>query len=415
MGKAKRGRKRGGRQKGYYYRRGRGWHALDGKKSVALLFPNGEPIRERTADPAQVKDAYQRWFNAKQEEFLAEQAARDAALQADLDAQAGVVSTAVTLAEVSRVFLQHIAANGAKTTYYSRANTLYDFCMALPARFRPKNGETPRYTKSELAEMKRHRCNHPAYGEMPVAKLTPLHVDEWLDAHPTWKNSRRGRIQTLKRALNYAVERHLIPENPIARYKVGRSRGRITYFTPEQEQALLKHANKHLALVLKVCIRTGLRYGAEFIPLTASQVVDMGDRMELRVTPKKTKRSEKYRLVRVTDPEVIGIIRQQMKRYPKGPLFRNTQGNPWKADNLTVCFTKLRRRVEKLEKMQFDSDACLNTCRHTYAKRTLQGFWTGKPTTIETLARLMGNTPQVCWDHYVQWCDSYNAPLWEAC
>jgi hypothetical protein len=97
------------------------------------------------------------------------------------------------------------------------------------------------------------------------------------------------------------------------------------------------------------------------------------------------------------------------RRYGSG------RDQPWKADNLTVAFTRLRRRVERVEGIQFDADACMNTCRHTYAKRTLQGYWTGKPTTTETLARLMGNTPQVCWEHYVQWCEAYNTALWEAC
>jgi integrase len=240
-------------------------------------------------------------------------------------------------------------------------------------------------------------------------------VDGWLNSHPTWLNGRRLRIHALKRALNYAVERNLIAENPIARYKVGRSRSRITYFTPEQEAALVKHAAPNLRMAIQVCIRTGVRYGAEFVTLTAQQIDDLGDRMEWRVTPKRTKKSEKYRLVRVTDPAILALTREQMKKYPQGPIFRNESGNPWIPDNLTVSFVRLRRRVEKLEGIQFDTDACMYSCRHTFAKRTLQGYWTGKPTTIETLARLMGNTPQVCWKHYVQWCEAYNSALWEAC
>ena len=50
-------------------------------------------------------------------------------------------------------------------------------------------------------------------------------------------------------------------------------------------------------------------------------------------------------------------------------------------------------------------DSCMYACRHTYAKRTLQGYWTGKPTTVEVLAKLMGNSPEICWRHYVQWCE----------
>ena len=54
------------------------------------------------------------------------------------------------------------------------------------------------------------------------------------------------------------------------------------------------------------------------------------------------------------------------------------------------------------------------TCRHTFAKRTLSGYYTGQPVTIEVLAGLMGNTPKVCWEHYAQWADQYNDPLWAA-
>jgi len=33
--------------------------------------------------------------------------------------------------------------------------------------------------------------------------------------------------------------------------------------------------------------------------------------------------------------------------------------------------------------------------------------WAAKPCTIEQLAGLMGNTRQVCWEHYAKWCDNY--------
>ncbi len=167
-------------------------------------------------------------------------------------------------------------------------------------------------------------------------------------------------------------------------------------------------------LVSRLGIRTGLRYGIEFTTLTKDQIADMGNRMEGRVTPKKTKTTQKYRIVRVTAPEIIAITRQQMEEFPAGPIFRNRNGGPWTPSNLTTAFVRLRRRVEKRESLKFDADACMYSCRHTYAKRTLQGYWTGRAATIETLAKLLGNTPQVCWKHYVQWCESYSEPLWEA-
>jgi len=396
MGKGKLGRKRGTRNRGYHYRKGRGWYALDGNRRTPLCYADGRHIKVKDTNPVEVEQAYRRWQVAQQAQQRA--AAAEATTESSL--------AEATLEAVCGAYLAHVKATGAKSTYYGRANTLFDFCRALPGRCRPK-GETP----PAVAE----RCHHHAYGQLAASALTALHIDEWLNAHPAWKGCRRLRIQALKRAMSYGVERQLIKVNPIAGYKVGKSRGRITYFTPEQEAALLRQANPGLRMAIQVCIRTGLRYGAEYIPLTAQQIVDLGDRMEWRVTPKRTKRSEKYRLVRVADAAIIALAREQINRHPAGPIFRNERGDPWKGDNLTMAFTRLRRRVERIEGIQFDADACMNTCRHTYAKRTLQGYWTGKPTTTETLARLMGNTPHVCWEHYVQWCEAYNSALWEAC
>lgn len=54
-----------------------------------------------------------------------------------------------------------------------------------------------------------------------------------------------------------------------------------------------------------------------------------------------------------------------------------------------------------------------HTCRHTYAKRMLGGFWAA-PATLEVLAGLMGNTPTICWQHYAQWSGQYTDPFWAA-
>jgi hypothetical protein len=64
--------------------------------------------------------------------------------------------------------------------------------------------------------------------------------------------------------------------------------------------------------------------------------------------------------------------------------------------------------------MAFDRDCVLYSTRHTYAKRILQGYWSGKPTNIETLARLMGNSPAICRAHYLQWDETSTEFLWQS-
>ena len=57
MAKVHAGRKAGGCNRGYYYRKGRGWYALDGKKQVALRYEDGTPIKDAKAHSRDVREA----------------------------------------------------------------------------------------------------------------------------------------------------------------------------------------------------------------------------------------------------------------------------------------------------------------------------------------------------------------------
>ena len=245
-----------------------------------------------------------------------------------------------------------------------------------------------------------------------LSDLKPLHIDQWLNAHPTWKGGRRSRIQAVKRAINYAKESGLIAANPIYGYKTPRPVSRVTNITPKQEAACLELANHALRMAIKVCIRTGARPGSEFAKLSAKHVFDRGDRMEWKFQPDEAK-TRTLRIIRIRDPEVMQIVRQQMKHHKRGPLFLNTRGAPWTRESLAGGFRALKERLKRRKGIELDADACMYSCRHTYAKRILQGHWSGKATNIETLARLMGNSPQVCRDHYLQWSEIDNDPVWE--
>lgn len=66
---------------------------------------------------------------------------------------------------------------------------------------------------------------HSLGGEMVVTALKPLHVQQWLDAHPTWVTGRRGAIIAVQRAMNWAARIRHITDNPI-RYMEKPAQGR---------------------------------------------------------------------------------------------------------------------------------------------------------------------------------------------
>ena len=396
MAKKRSGRKKGGHNKGFYYRKNRGWCAVEGSKRIPLRYEDGQPIRDAQADERDVREAYARYLLEKQ--TLPE------------------IQNTTTVGEVCLAYLAEAKANGAAKTHADRADTLYDFCYGVPSEYRQYSGHAEFRSRDQkrsphAKQQAEDRRIHQGYGTLPAVELTKLDIDQWLNAHPTWAGGRRSRIQAVKRALNYGVERSIIPDNPIRGYYVPHPQGRVTYITPQQEQILLEHANDALAMAIRVCIRTGARFGKEFIRLTKRHVTDLGDRMEWKFKADEAK-TKRLRIIRIADAEIIELTRRQMSQKREGPIFRSLSGGPWSKKNLSQRFRFLKYKLET-QGVEFDPDCCMYSCRHTYAKRILEGYWTGKPTNIETLARLMGNSPQVCREHYLQWSVVDNEFLWE--
>jgi integrase len=377
----KRGRKAGGRAKGYYFRAGRGWSAFASGKSYLLTDAHGNKLTERKT-PAEVLDAaYERWGLARRQEAAA--TPRDT----------------ITVAEVMRRYLAYAERENPRS-FDMRWQYLFDFCTGFPQRFK---------TKPEQAKSKDRL--HPGYGDRPAAEITIKDVTDWVAAHDGWVTGRTQK-KVLLRAMNWAAspEQALLKANPIKGVKVGKSRSRITYFTPDQEVALLAAARKPLAIALKVCIRTGMRQGSEFAKIEAKHIEDTPHRMWVVLKDHKCARTKGGVREILIPTDLAPLFREAAKQHPTGPIFRNGFGHGWTEYSLRRGFTDLRKRLEK-QGIDLDKDACFYTCRHTYAKRCLMGYWT-KPVPLHSLAELMGNSVQIITEHYGQWDDSSKQHLW---
>ncbi len=378
------GRRGGGKNKGFWHRKGRGWYITEGRSAVPLCDLNGNHIK-RKDQVEEAKAAYARYV-----------------LRAGDPAKRGF-----TVMEACRLYLDH-AKKGSADTYEMRKGLLFDLCTGFPAGLQD----------AEPAPKDRI---HPGYGGKEARDLTTRDVDEWIEAHDGWK-SPRAALQAVRRVTNYCVEVNALTVNPLAGLKVPQSGCRETYLSPEVEAVIYKHCKRvskrsgrerspALALAVQVMVRTGCRPDIEFNSLEARHVeeTDRGQRWHFPAAESKGRK--KSRTVYVA-PEIAEIARQQIKLYPTGPLFRNERGNPWTLDGLQSAFKRLRGVLKRL-KVEYVKPLIPYTCRHTYAKRMLGGFW-GPPVTLEVLAGLMGNSPATCWKHYAKWSQQYVDPFWNA-
>jgi integrase len=389
MAAKKTGRRKGGKAKGYFFRAGRGWIALEGTKQTTLRDGQGNKLTVRNTPADVLADAYARYC-AERDAEAAKRASGDA----------------TPVIEVCRQYLDHCQKENRANTYDTRSRLLYDFCTGFPPAFRDKE---------KAGEPKPSDRIHKGYGALSACDLTHAHITEWCNAHKGWTTHRMPK-QAVKRAFSWASSPDvgLLKSNPLAGLKIPVSKKRITYFDDAQEAALLKYSKPALAQFIRIAIRTGCRPG-ELRTLTAKHVEDtqQGQVWRFKADEHKTgKEKQRWRIVRVPQ-DIAAVIRELINKHPKGPLLRNTQGKPWNETSLRSVFARLVARCRK-KGVEFDSEACCYTTRHTFAKRVLGGYWTGKPATIEQLCALMGNSRDVAWENYGQWCEAYDTPLWDA-
>ena len=256
-------RKRGSRNLGFWFRKGRGWYVGSDK----LLNADGQHIKE-AADRQAAEQAYH-------------------ALRANGPAPESN-GNGFTVREVCREYLKEAKAKASPQTYTLRKRLLYDFCEG-------KKGI------------------HKGYGNLPIADLIGLHVKQWLDAHK-WNGSRRMAYQAVRRAFHYGKELGMVPESKTLSFKAGSVRKRKAYFDKAIEETIYATANRALADVIRALINTGCRPG-ELAQLEKRHIEDNNGRMVWRFAPTEHKTGSKTgrdRVVRVPS-EIATLVKHRIK------------------------------------------------------------------------------------------------------
>ncbi|HUY88976.1 MAG TPA: hypothetical protein VMV10_09600 [Pirellulales bacterium] len=242
----------------------------------------------------------------------------------------------LTVTELCDHYLDHLESNAKLTTY--------EDCLAL---FKDLCGEI---------------------GELTVADLRHggvKRIKQWAKGHAGWGNSTLGIVYSrVKSVFNFAANSDdneeamdLIASSPIRKLNTGKNRmrakARESFFTPEQEAAILTIAEAskrcpQFAIAFKMLIATGCR-PEEFCTVTADDVhTDEQGNLYWFVEHKNKKHTGIRRRVYMLTAEAEQITRQQVELYPTGALFRNGWNLPWTRTNLLNQL----RRITKLPECQ---------------------------------------------------------------
>ena len=114
----RKGRRKGSKNRGFYYRKARDcWYRKEGKKFIHLLDESGQRIRGKAESEA-AKLAHARWFTDKKKPIVVE-------------------PSGSTVLEVCQAYLAKAREEaGENKTFTDRSESLFDFCFGLPAKCR---------------------------------------------------------------------------------------------------------------------------------------------------------------------------------------------------------------------------------------------------------------------------------------
>ncbi len=277
-----------------------------------------------------------------------------------------------------------------------------------------------------------HKTKRGMLGEKPVAELTHIDVYAFLEHMEKPRHQQRVKEQAAREpvgwgagskrncvvgliaAFNWARKSKLIRENPLEGIdkEPSTSRGSEALIgdTPEEIEAnhkrILEASPAPYHPFIQALKDTGARPGELMAATAAAFKAEMGafvfqkDATRKRDQLSHKTAKKKDRVIFLSGP-TLDAVKELVKLYPTGPLFRRTwpKGSKHrrKATGEAPPFTRVSivDRFLKLQEKLGMPNLTAYSYRHTYATELLKAGMD-----VETLAELMGNSAVVIRQHY---------------
>lgn len=268
--------------------------------------------------------------------------------------------------------------------------------------------ERYRHCKERLQEFKDHIGGH-----FRAKDLRPKHVEGWLKK----KGKLTGGSERLYKSiilacLNWAAKPRskkggeLIHENPLRgqlHLPQGESWGKEAVWTPETFEQVLKVASPAFSDLVRILAWTGARI-TTVIRIEARHYNKRQSRWDCEDLCHGRGNKKYVKHVRLLNDEARKLVERLNEKYPDGPIFRNSFGQPWDPDAPQIYLTNLRKRFTETKKLKWQEGLCVSGLRHVFATRFLEKF----PNEIEYLRVLLGHsTYKMIFAHYGHLIDQH--------
>ena len=203
----------------------------------------------------------------------------------------------------------------------------------------------------------------PEPATLTVADLKPFHIAEWCDSNAHWKaNPRRAAITSITRAFNWAEKMGYVERNPIRNIERPQAEPREEFLTVQQWESIRDHyaEGDPFRVLLTYFWETGCR------PFEARKLEAKHIDLEryVCVIPRSQAKGKKRPRVVYLNAAAVGILTPLIAANPKGPVFRNADGNPWTSAAINSRFKRLKKHFD-------DKKFCAVIFRHGFAHRKL--------------------------------------------
>ena len=212
---------------------------------------------------------------------------------------------------------------------------------------------------------------------LKCADLKPYRITKWARGHSNWGDTTEAdAIKYVQQVFAWAERQGIIGRNPVKHVDKPTRRRRDVFYDADKYQQILSHTDRAFGDFLKFAWYTGGR-PQEVRTLESRQITRTGNSASVEFEIRKSKGQTDRRKIMLCD-EALQIFDRYAAKNKAGPIFRNSQGNPFTKDSIGQRLRRIRDKV--------GFQVILYGARHSYATNAIYGG-----VDPITLAHLMGH------------------------